>query len=464
VSLDIAKLEELKKALEAGGYNAAPGSLTQGSALQMEDLSPVMNVATYDDSKIKLQKIFKVSPARGTLVQFNRQLDYGIFGGSAVLEGAVGQEETETYIRAVVPMAYYVHVKRVTLQAQMVQTFDGVKADDRVEAAAALKLAGDIEFETFRGKSAYSNAGVFDGNPLAMSQSEPGMHGLDPQIRQSDFDNSTKDLMFQEYGADTSVVINQNGVLQQSTIEDIYSRAQMNHGEPEKLYIDPLTHGAYNKISHAKERIFLAGSPQNATGATLKEQWVAGGAISIESSRFLSGKTQPARARLNTPGSPALAAPGQAGGSTSFLAGEVYQYFVTGVGDSGEGTASSTQSVTIATSGNQVTMVITPAGGVRARYYNVYRTTAGGTTAQFIGRVVDSGAATTTFTDLNNRIPAFVTGFALDMRGLELAELSPFKAMQLAQTDLTVPKAYFRFVALMAKLPRFNMILDNLSK
>ena len=145
---------------------------------------------------------------------------------------------------------------------------------------------------------------VFDGNPLAISQAEPSMAGLDPQIRQSDFLQSTQDLMFNEYGANTSVAINQNGVLQQGTIEDIYSRAQMNHGNPEKLYLDPLTHSAYNKIAFAKERIMLAGSPQNATGASLKEQWVAGGAISIESSRFLSGKTKPARPRLNTPGAP----------------------------------------------------------------------------------------------------------------------------------------------------------------
>lgn len=463
MSLDIAKLEQLKKALEAGGYNAAPGSLNQGSALQMEDLSPVMNVATYDDSKIKLQKIFKVVPAKGTLVQFNRQLDYGVFGGSAVLEGAVGQEETDSIVRAVVPMAYYVHVRRVTLQAEMVQTFDGVKADDRVEASAALKLAGDIEFHLFRGKSAYSNGGLFDGNPLAMSQSEPGMHGLDPQIRQSDFNESTKDQMFSEYGADTSVSINQNGVLQQGTIEDIYSRAQMNHGSPEKLYIDPLTHGAYNKISHAKERIVLAGSPQNATGASLKEQWVAGGALSIESSRFLSGKTQPARARLNTPGAPTEAL-AQAGSSTSFLAGEIYQYMVSGVGDAGEGSPSGSSSITIGANGNQVNVTITPAAGLRARYYNVYRSVAGDSKKQFIGRVVDSGAATTVFNDLNNRIPAFVTGYALDMRGLEIAELSPFKSKQLAETDLTTPKAFFRFCSLMVKLPRFNILVDNLSK
>lgn len=457
------KLEELKKALEAGGYNAAPGSLTQGSALQMEDLSPVMNVATYDDSKIKLQKIFKVSPARGTLVQFNRQLDYGVFGGSAVLEGAAGQEETSNIVRAVVPMAYYVHVRRVTIQAQMVATFDGVKAEDRVEADAALKLAGDIEFHLFRGKSAYSNAGVFDGNPLAISQSEPGMNGLDPQIRQSDFLDATKDLMFQEYGADTSVAINQSGVLQQNTIEDIYSRAQMNHGNPEKLYLDPLTHSAYNKISHAKERIMLAGSPQNATGASLKEQWVAGGAISIESSRFLSGKTNPAKPRLNTPSAPGIAL-AQSASSTSLNAGEVYQYSVTAAGDAGESSASSPSSITISATGNQVTITITPAGGLQPRYFNVYRSLANASSVQYIGRVVNSGAATTSFIDLNNRFPGFVTGFALDMRGLEIAELSPFKSAQLAQTDLTTPKAFFRFLALMVKLPRFNILVDNLTK
>jgi len=463
--LDIAKLEMLKKALEAGGMNAAPGTLSQGSSLQREDLSDVMNIATYDDSKIKLQKIFKVTPAKGTLVQFNRQLDYGIFGGSAVLEGAVGQEETDTLNRAVVPMAYYVHVRRVTLQAQLVETFDGVKAEDRVEASAALKLAGDIEFHLFRGKSAYSNGGLYDGNPLAMSQSEPGMHGLDPQIRQSDFDNSTKDLMFQEYGADGSVVIPQNGVLQQSTIEDIYSRAQMSHGNPEKLYIDPLTHGAYNKISHSKERIVLAGSPQKATGASLNEQWVAGGAISIESSRFLSGKTSPARPRVGVPAAPGISL-GQSAGSTSFLSGEVYYYSVTACGDVGESPASAVSNITMSANGNQIAVTITPAGGIAARYFNVYRSNANDASGvrQYVGRVVNSGAATTVFTDLNNRLPGFVTGFALDMRGLEMAELSSFKSQQLAQTDLTTPKAFYRFCSLMVKLPRFNILVDNLTK
>ena len=139
-------------------------------------------------------------------------------------------------------------------------------------------------------------------------------------------------------------------------------------------------------------------------------------------------------------------------------------YAVTGVGDAGEGSVSATSSVTIAANGNQVNLTITPAAGLSPRYFNVYRSLAGESKLSFIGRVVNSGAATTVFNDLNNRLPAFVTGFALDMRGLEIAELSPFKSQQLAQTDLTVPKAFYRFCALMVKLPRFNILVDNLSK
>lgn len=456
----IEQIEALRKALEAGGYNVAPSSLNQGSALQMEDLSPVMNVATYEDKHIKLQKVLKVSPAKGTLVQFNRQLDYGIFGGSAVLEGAVGQESTSSYVRSVVPMAYYAEVRRVTIQSQMVQTFDGVKSEDRAEADAALKIAGDIEFEVFRGKEAFSNAGVFDGNPLAMSPM-PGMQGLEPQIRQSDFLSSTQDLQFNEYGSNRSIVFNQNGILQQSTIEDGYAQASMNHGSPEKLYLDPLTHSAYNKIAFPKERIVLAGSPQQSTGANLKEQNVAGSVVTIESSRFLSGKTGVARPRVGTPSSPTFAN-AQAANSTSFAAGEVYQYSITAVNELGESSASATSAVTIAVAGNQVNLTITPAGGISARHFNVYRSDAGSLSQKWIGRVINSGAATTVFNDLNNKTPGFVTGFMLDMRGLEIAELSPYKSMQLAMTDLSIPKVSFRFCATVAKLPRFNILIDNL--
>jgi hypothetical protein len=45
----IEQLQSLMKALEAGSTNAAPSTLVQGAALQVEDLSPVMHNATFED-------------------------------------------------------------------------------------------------------------------------------------------------------------------------------------------------------------------------------------------------------------------------------------------------------------------------------------------------------------------------------------------------------------------------------
>ena len=87
----VEQLQGLMKALEAGSYLAAPDRLAQGAALMIEDLSPVMQNVTYDDSHIKLQKMLPSKDVKSQLHQFNRQLDYGIFGGSAQFKGGVGE-------------------------------------------------------------------------------------------------------------------------------------------------------------------------------------------------------------------------------------------------------------------------------------------------------------------------------------------------------------------------------------
>ena len=105
------------------------------------------------------------------------------------------------------------------------------------------------------------------------------MLGLDPQIRQSDTLTNTQDLMFSEFGSNLSVVLPVGGTLGQSNIEDAAVRSAMNMGNADKLCVDPLVMAAYNKIALQKERIFLAGSPQEATGADLRRQWVSGGVV-----------------------------------------------------------------------------------------------------------------------------------------------------------------------------------------
>lgn len=469
------QLQSLVKALEAGGYDAAPGTLVQGSALQTEDLSPVMNNVTFDDAQIKLQKMLKVSPAKSTLVQFDRQLSYGGFGGSAVIEGAVGQEFTDDFVRIVVPMCYYSHIRRVTLVANMVNTVDGKDASERAASSAAKKIAADVEFDLFRGKEGFSNVGVFDGNP-SMIAALPNVLGLGEQIRQSDAQRNAKDLMFGEYGSDETVVIQGGGfqygsgagavdvfgyggtgVLTQANIEDAAVRSAMNMGNADRLILDPKTLAAYNKLAFEKERIILAGSPQDASGADLRRQWVSGGTVQLEASRFLSGKTRAQSPRPGSPAAPTMGAPAD-GGAGGTLANAQYTYSITGVNELGESVATATQTVT-PVAAHYVTIAITnPSTAV---YFNVYRSDAGGSTLKWIGRVAKSGA-TTTFYDYGAKIPGFVTGYLIQGDTMEVRELSPYSRLKLAVTDLSIPEAHFRFLTLTVPQPRKNVLVDNL--
>ena len=453
----------LVKALEAGSYNVAPSQLVQGAALLTEDLSNVMQVVTADEKAAKLQKDLKTETCKSTLAQFDRQLSYGIMGGSAQLEGHVGQEETSEFVRITVPMCYYSHTRRVTLVATMVNTIDGKKADERAAADAAKKILFDVEFDLFRGKADYSNSGVFDGNPLVVPVL-PNILSLDTQIRQSDAEREAQDQMFNEFGSDQSVILAGGGTLQQENVEDAWTRSAMNHGEAEQMYVDPLVLSNYNKITYAKERIVLAGSPQDSTSGTLKKQWTSGGLVNIESSRFLSGKTSPATSRPNGPAIPVLTSntPGAiAGVTTGFLAGQVYLYTVTACNEVGESPRSAAiAAATIGANGQGVTLSIAATAG--ARFFNVYRSLPAGTIQKFIGRVIAASAGATTFIDIGNKIPGFVSGLLVQKDTMCVKELAPYSRLKLAVTELSSPEAHFRFLTLAVLQPRKNVIVDNL--
>lgn len=458
----IEAIQSLTKALEAGGYNVAPSQLTQGSALQVEDLSPVMELVTFDDSHLKLVKYLKSESCKSMLAQFNRQLSYGQFGGSATQEGGIGSDETSEYVRITVPMCFYSHTRRVTLAANMVDTFDGKKADERAAADAAKKLAADIEFDAFRGRADFSNAGVFDGNPLALPQMA-NMYGLDVQVRQSDIRREDQDQMFGEFGSDESVVLYCGGNLTQDNVEDATTRSAMNLGDADELFVDPKVLSAYNKISYGKERIVLAGSAQDATGAELRKQFVSTGTCAISSSRFLSGKTRPAAPRLvsGAPSTPTIASITSGASSTAFVAGQVYYYYVTACNEVGESAPTAASTGTVVTSGDSLTVAIT-AGSGTTRYYNVYRSLAGGTaaSAKFIGRVLNSGGGS--FVDLGNKLPGFVTGYLCQKDTMGMKELAPYSRLKLAVSDLSTPEAHFQFTTLCVFQPRKNVLLDNL--
>lgn len=462
----VTRIEELAKALEAGSYNAAPSSLVQGAALQIEDLSKTMHNVTWDDKNIKLSKMLKSESCKSTLAQFDRVLSYGIFGGSAQLEGNVGQEETSDFVRAVVPMAYYSHTRRVTIVANDVETVDGVKAEDRAAEHAAKKIAGDIEFDCFRGMADFSNAGVFDGNPLAAARL-PNMRGVDIQVRSSDFERETHDLMFNEFGSDDTVVLNGGGPLTQDIIEDASLRSALAFGNADKLMVDPTVLSGYNKIMFGKERYVLGGSPQDSTGADLRQQWTSNATVKLEASQFLRGKSKPAEQRANGPVAPSgnvATSVTDANAVTAFTAGDIYKYFTSAQNEVGESVQCAVGSVTIAATGDKVSLAITGGGGT-VRFFNVYRTLAGGIagTQKFIGRIKANASGNATFIDLGNKSPGFVTGYLVENDSMMFKTLREYSRTKLAMTNLTMPEAHFTFKTLCVTTPRVNCIIDNLS-
>lgn len=454
-------LQGLMKALEAGSYNAAPSTLVQGAAYQIEDLAPVMVNVTAAEETIKLQKMLDSRPTKSNLYQYNRKLSVGRFGGSAAYEGMLGAKKTGQAARLVVPMAYYVDTREHTLVANAVETFDKVSAEERQAQDAALNLAQDIEFDLFSGNSDFSNAGVFDGNP-ALAPALANMRGVDMQVRASDFERNGQDLMFASYGSSATVVFSAGGgALTQSLIEDISVRSALNMGRADKLMLDPSSLSAYNKISQAKERIVLAGSPQEATGSHLRTQWTSSGAVTLEMSQYLRKQISPINEiAQGTPGAPTATAT-DGGAAGSLLQAATYRYTVSAVNGFGEGALSAETSVTLAAAGNKATVTIGAVSG--ALYYRVYRTAAGGATGTelSIGNITatPSGAV---FTDLGNRVPGALTGFLIQKDTMHLGELSGFKKLQLGISQLSINNAYYRWATLAVEAPRKNAIVENL--
>lgn len=457
-------IQDLAKALEGGQYSGAPGTLTQGSALQVENLAEVLYNVCFEDRHLILQRLLKEKPCRATLVQFDRQLSYGQFGGSAQLEGAMGLDDTLDVVRITVPMCYYSQQRSATLVADLVDTVDGVSGSDRQAEAAAKVIAGDVEFDLFRGCDLFQNGGLYDGNPLALADMA-NMRGLFLQVRASDSDLRTQDAMFAEYGSDETVVINKGAALDQDVIENAHMRSSLNMGEADLLLVDPRVLSQYNKLSYSISRIMLGNSAQDATGSDLSRQWTSGGQVQIRASRFLSGKTAPARPRAGVAGAPTIspASVTVAGVVTPFVINEVYKIFATAGNEIGESRPSATSSLTIAATGDEIQTTVTPSGTGTSRWFNLYRSAAGGTKAMFLGRIRNSGAATTVFLDLGNRKPGGVTGVLLQGDTWEIAELAPYSRLKLGVFQLAKPEAHFRFCTLKGFQPRKNVLIDNLT-
>lgn len=447
-------IESLVKALEAGSTNGTPSSLTNGSALQRIPMPATLQKVYADESlTLKLSNLIPAKPHKATDYYYDRMLSPGQLGFAAQLEEtAIGAQQDLQVVRAAVPLVLYVDLRFTTTIAELVGQVDDKAASERQAEAAAENLAVSIELDMLKGKSDFSDAGVFNGNAV-LTGGIAGCRGLDVEIRASDLNITTQDLYLRAFGAAQSVVFTSVTGLTQGIVEDMRARQAINGGNPDMAIMSMSAHADYNKTTAlGMQRIVLSGSPQRLSGASLNKQATAFGSVDFEGHRLLEGRTVGLpRGTLAAP-----TASGAASGSgTTFTAGS-YVYVVAARNANSYSGATVAAAVTVA-AGELVTLTIGASSG--AQYFEVFRGSSAAT-AKFIGNVRAAATGSTSFIDLNNKMPGGSVGFLIDKKSITAPELAPFTKFDLLRADLQKREVFYQVRTIAVEGPRKNCLVD----
>jgi hypothetical protein len=291
------------------------------------------------------------------------------------------------------------------------------------------------------------------------------MLGLDTQIRQSDAQRNAQDLMFGEYGSDDTVVISGGGTLTQEMIEDAHVRSEMNLGNADMLLVDPKVLSRVQQ-DHPRQG---ARDPRGLPAGRDRRRPPS----AVGQRRHREDRVEPVPLRQDPPRVPAQPP------ERAVDPGVLHRR-----GRGGQHRPRGGRVRVLRDRDQRDRRVAAPPGRDRLGHhhrrsaghpdhrrhhrrpkaFNVYRSNAGGTeaSARFIGRVIAASSGNTTFLDLGNKKPGFVTGLLIQSDTMTMKELAPYSRVKLAQTDLSTPEAHFRFVTLAVKQPRKNAIIDNL--
>jgi hypothetical protein len=180
----------------------------------------------------------------------------------------------------------------------------------------------------------------------------------------------------------------------------------------------------------------------------------------------VEGSIPPTAAPAGAPS--ATATPTTAAASGGVLTG-TYFYKVCACNDTGESLAS-TNSTTLSPSGQKVTVTITKPAGNTTTHYRIYRSTTSGGVYKWVGKVADSGSATTTWDDTGAWVPVDANGnvgdgmvimIKPDPKDICIAQMAPLVKMSLPQVGTTFPFMLLLYIVSVIKAPERVRIYKN---
>jgi len=448
------EVEELQKALSIGGEYAssAPGSLSGGSALAVEDLDRTLKLVTHSMEHLRLWKDVIKQKVTQTVHQFNVQNSYG---AEVSPFSAMGGNPTAT------DAAY----NRETFVVKYMGTRGSVEHNlTLIQAAHGPVVAREVKNKTIE---------LLARNERAMFEADSDINaleydGIDKLIREKQEEAQYKSTAFAGFdltGADDSVVIDRAGQsLDEDTCEDATLRAVNNFGMPMDMYLSTDIHSEFSKAFYAKQRT----RPGDRTAAGyLVPEFVGTLNFKFKPSLFSRPRRVPLASAISASAAPTLAndaTPADADSKFAAADDGNYDYKVSAVYADGETLPSAATGSVAVAAGDKVTVEITYTGS--PLYFNIFRSEKGdvGGLVQFIGRVKPVGSGSAHNIDFNARVPGSARAYLLmhDPDVLCWKQLGSLIKYDLAVTNTSYQWLQLLYGMIVIQAPRKNVIIDNI--
>lgn len=452
-SMDASKVDALQKALSiAQNYGTtAPGSLTGGSALAVEDLDRTLKLVTHGLEHLKLWKDIIKERVTQTVHEYNVQNSYGQEVSPFFSMGGTPQSTDANYNREFIQVKYLGTSGQVQHNLTLIQAAHGPVIAREVKNKTVELLARN-ERSMFEASSSI-NSLEYDG--------------VDSQIRSKSQDAQYKSTAFAGFdavGATDDVIIDVRGVFDDVVAERLALANVNSFGMAMDCYLGTDIHSIFSRNYYLKQRT-LPGETLT-SGNRVKEHT---GSLDyrFKPSLFNRPRVSPLASSVSATAAPTLAnmlTP--ADSASKFAAGDAgtYGYKISLVMADGETLPSSEISGAVA-AGDKVTIEISWVG--TPLYANVFRSAKNGAGSnwQFIGRIALGSSGSAHNVDYNAQVPGSGKAYLLmhDVDALCWKQLGSMIKYDLAVTDTS-----YRWLQLLYGTPlisagRKHCIGDNLT-
>lgn len=446
------EVEELQKALSISqNYGStAPGSLTGGSALAVEDLDRTLKLVTHGLEHLRLWKDIIKEKVTQTVHEYNVQNSYGQEISPFFAMGGTPTNTDANYDRE------FVQVKYLGTQGQVQHNLT------LIQAAHGPVVAREVKNKTIE----------------LLARNERSMFEADEDINSLEYDGITKQMTekeaqaqykstafagFESAGADESVIIDARSELDEDILEDSGLKAINNFGIPMDMYLGTDVHSKFSKAFYAKQRV-MSGATISA-GQKVKE---FNGSLDFrfKPSLFNRPRKAPLSVAVSATAAPTTANEASpADGASEFTAAEAgtYSYKISSVYADGETVPSANAEIAVS-AGDRVESDISYTGS--PLYFNIFRAPVGTTAGwEFTKRLLPGASATTHDIDFNATLPGSARAHLLmhDPDVLVWKQLGSMIKYDLAVTDTSYKWLQLLYGTPLIMAPRKNVIIENLT-